>query len=155
MKSTDCHYVLLTNGAVMGHVYIWNGLYSHRIACTPNVYSFECNVSINPKPDHPPPPRQTPEEVFERANAPPLSTKKVRNPDPWSRKIVLKPHPRDNYFQNPAKKHKTWDRNYEKQYWNANMFRNIKTVKDIKAQSFLMGGFYGYSKYLKSFPIHL
>ena len=30
------------------------------------------------------------------------------------------------------------------------MFRNIKTVKHIKAQSFLVDGFYGYSKYLKS-----
>ena len=31
------------------------------------------------------------------------------------------------------------------------MFRNIKTVKHIKAQSFLVGGFDGYSKYLRSF----
>ena len=35
------------------------------------------------------------------------------------------------------------------------MFRNIKTVKHIKAQRFLVGGFYEYSKYLKSFSIHL
>ena len=34
-------------------------------------------------------------------------------------------------------------------------YRNIKTVKDIEAQSFLMDGFYGYSKYLKSFSIRL
>ena len=34
------------------------------------------------------------------------------------------------------------------------MFGNIKTVKDIKAQIFLVGGFYGYSKYLKSFSIY-
>ena len=46
------------------------------------------------------------------------------------------------------------DKNYEKQYWNANIFRNIKKVKHIEAQSFLLGGFYGYSKYLKSFSIH-
>ena len=37
---------------------------------------------------------------------------------------------------------------------NANMFGNIKTVKHIEAQSFLVGRFYGYSKYLKSFSIH-
>ena len=35
------------------------------------------------------------------------------------------------------------------------MFRIIKTVKCIKAQSFLVGDFsYGYSKYLKSFSSH-
>ena len=28
-------------------------------------------------------------------------------------------------------------------------------LKHLKAQSFLVGGFYGYSKYLKSFSIHL
>ena len=33
------------------------------------------------------------------------------------------------------------------------MFRN--TVKHITAQRFLVDGFYGYSKYLKSFSIHL
>ena len=33
---------------------------------------------------------------------------------------------------------------------NADMFSNIKIVKDIKAQTFLVGGFYGYSKNLKS-----
>ena len=36
------------------------------------------------------------------------------------------------------------------QYQNDNMFRNIKTVKLIKAQRFLAGGFYGYSKHPKS-----
>ena len=28
-------------------------------------------------------------------------------------------------------------------------------LKHLKAQSLLVGGFYGYSKYLKSFSIHL
>ena len=37
--------------------------------------------------------------------------------------------------------------------WNANMFRNI--VKHVTAQSYLVDGFYGYSKYLRSFSIHL
>ena len=79
----------------------------------------------------------------------PSGIKKVRNPDPWGRKLVLKPHPRNNYFHKSSKlNHKTKYRNYGKQYY---MFRNIKTVKNIKAQSFLVGGFYGYSKYLKSF----
>ena len=35
------------------------------------------------------------------------------------------------------------------------MFRNIKTVKYIKTQSFLVGGSYVYSMYLKLFSIHL
>ena len=35
------------------------------------------------------------------------------------------------------------------------IFGNIKTVKFIKAQSFLVGDFYGIFKYLKSFFIHL
>ena len=35
-----------------------------------------------------------------------------------------------------------------------NMFRNIKTVKYTEAQSFLVGSFYEYSKYLKSFIIN-
>ena len=44
----------------------------------------------------------------------PPGTKKVRNhPDPWGRKIVLKPHPRGNYFQKSSKKHKTLDINYK------------------------------------------
>ena len=34
------------------------------------------------------------------------------------------------------------------------MFRDIRTVEHIEAQSFSVGGFYGYSKYLKSFSIH-
>ena len=35
------------------------------------------------------------------------------------------------------------------------MFRNIETAKQIKAQSFLVDGFYGHSEYLKSFSIRL
>ena len=35
------------------------------------------------------------------------------------------------------------------------MFINIKPVKYTEARSFLVGGFYRYSKYLKSFIIHL
>ena len=85
----------------------------------------------------------------------PPGTNKVRNPDPCGRNIVLKPHPGAMSFKDPAQKHKTWDRNYEKQHWNANMFRNIET-ETYKSQSFLVGGFYGSdSKYLKSFSIHL
>ena len=37
----------------------------------------------------------------------------------------------------------------------ADMFGNIKRVKHIEAQSFLVGGFCGYSKHLKPFFIHL
>ena len=31
----------------------------------------------------------------------------------------------------------------------------LKTAKHVKAQSFLVDGFHGYSKYLESFSIHL
>ena len=34
------------------------------------------------------------------------------------------------------------------------MLKNIKTVKSIKAQSFLAGGFHGHSKYPESFSVH-
>ena len=65
-----------------------------------------------------------------------------QNPrDFWGRKIVLKSSPsppppphththNGNSFQKASKNHKTWDkRNYAKQYWNADMFRSIRTVK--------------------------
>ena len=45
----------------------------------------------------PPPPGKPLGNFFERANFPPPGTKKVRNSDPWDRKIVPKPHPRGNY----------------------------------------------------------
>ena len=35
---------------------------------------------------------------------PPPSTKKVRKPHPWGRKIMLKPHTRFHYFQKSSKK---------------------------------------------------
>ena len=57
------------------------------------------NVSVNSKPDHPP------GNFFERANSPLPGRKKVQNP--CARKIVLKPHPRGNYFQKSSKKRKT------------------------------------------------
>ena len=36
-----------------------------------------------------------------------------------------------------------------------NSTKMLICLKHLKAQSFLVGGFYGYSKYLKSFSIHL
>ena len=81
--------------------------------------------------------------------------KESANADPWGRKVALEPQPRGNYFKIQQRNRKRWHRNFEKQYWNVNMFRNNKTVKHKTAQSFLVGGFYGYSKYLKSFSIHL
>ena len=100
------------------------------------------------------PPGKPPGKFLKGQNSHPPGTKKVQNPDPWGGKIVLKPHPRYNYFQKSSKEnHKTLDRNYEEQYRNADMFRDI--VKHKNAQSFLVDGFYGYSKCLKSFLIHL
>ena len=64
-----------------------------------------CHVSVNSKPDNPP--GKPPGNVFERANSPPPGTKKV---DPRGRKIVLRPHPRGNYFRKTSKK--TLVRNY-------------------------------------------
>ena len=49
-------------------------------------------------------PGQTPGEFLERANSPPPRHKESTNPDPWGRKIVLKPHSRGNYFQKFSKK---------------------------------------------------
>ena len=43
-------------------------------------------VSVNSKPEHP-------LGNFLKGDPPPLGIKKVQNPDPWSRKIVLKAHP--------------------------------------------------------------
>ena len=58
-------------------------------------------VSLNSKPDHPPGNHQG--HFLNGQNPHSRRTKKVRNPDPWGRKVVLKPHPRGNYFQNLAK----------------------------------------------------
>ena len=105
-------------------------------------------MSVNSKPDHPP--GHTPGEFFKSSDSPPPEHKESGKPQPLGQKNRAKTPPRGNYFQKSSKKkHKTWDRNFEKQYWNVNMFRNIKTVKHIEAQSFLVSGFYGYSKYLK------
>ena len=41
----------------------------------------------------------SPGGFFERANSPPPGTWKVQNPNPWGRKIVLRPHSRGIYFQ--------------------------------------------------------
>ena len=75
--------------------------------------------------------------------------KKVRNPEPWGRKIVLKPHPRGNYFQISSKN------NMNETEIMENSTKMLVCLKHLKAQSFLVVGFYGYSKYLKSFSIHL
>ena len=49
------------------------------------------------------PPGKLPGNFFERANAPPLGTKKVRNPEAWGRKIELSPIPGAINLKNPAK----------------------------------------------------
>ena len=56
-------------------------------------------VSVISKPDHPL------RAIFLKGRIPhPRGTKRVRNLDPWDRKIVLKPHPRGNYFQKSSQK---------------------------------------------------
>ena len=69
-----------------------------------------------------PPLGQAPREFFQKGRIlRPPGTKKVRNSDTWDRKIVPNPTPGGIIFKNPAKR----------QYRNANMFRNIKTLKHI------------------------
>ena len=36
-----------------------------------------------------------------------------------------------------------------------NSIKMLICLKHLKAQNFLVGGFYGYSKYFKSFSVHL
>ena len=49
-------------------------------------------------------PRANPRGIFLKGRIPHSpGTKKVRNPDPRGRKIVLKPHPGAIIFRNPAK----------------------------------------------------
>ena len=56
-----------------------------------------CYVSVNSK--------ANPQGMFLKGRIPhSTGTKEVQNSDPWGRKIVLKPHPRGNYFQNFSKK---------------------------------------------------
>ena len=66
---------------------------------------------------------------------PPGNFLKGRIPYPPGTKKVncTKIPPPGQFFSKIQQKYKTSNRNNEKQYWNANMFRNIKTVKHIKA----------------------
>ena len=51
------------------------------------------------------PPPAIPRIIFLKGRIPHLpGTKKMRNPKPLGRKIVLKPHPWGNYFQKSRKK---------------------------------------------------
>ena len=70
----------------------------------------------------------TPGEFFERVNSP--GHKESAKPWPLGQKNRAKTPPRGNYFQKSSKK---------KQYSNADMFRNIKTVKHLTAIK-LLGG---------------
>ena len=50
-------------------------------------------------------PLANPQGIFLEGLIPhPPGTKKVRNPYPWGRKIILKLHPRGHYFQKSSKK---------------------------------------------------
>ena len=50
---------------------------------------------------------KSPGSLFERANFPPLGTKKVRSPDPWGRKVGKNPTPGQLCSKIQQKKHKT------------------------------------------------
>ena len=72
--------------------------YEMLLQIAPCELAFMCqsipSLTIPPRPPPPPPPSlANPKTFYERANSPPLALKKVPNPDPWGREIVLKLHP--------------------------------------------------------------
>ena len=105
-----------------------------------HIFTSLSNVSVNSKPNH------LPLANVRKGEFPTSGHKESAKPHPQGRKFVLKPTARAVIFSNSAIKNST--------EWNANMFRNIEKMKH-KNKSFLVGGFYEYSKYLKSFSIHL
>ena len=63
---------------------------------------------------------------FERVNSPQPGTKKVQNPNPLGRKIMLKKHPWGNFCQKSSKQNTKHEREIIKtKYLTAGMFRNI------------------------------
>ena len=80
-----------------------------------------------------------------------LGHKESAKPRPLGQKNRAKNHPLGNYFQISSKK----QQNMNETEIMKNSTKMLTCLKHLKAQSFLVGGFYGYSKYLKSFSIHL
>ena len=80
---------------------IWTHFYRTRIVHLKTVmYQSIPNLNIPPPP---PPLRANPRWIFWKGEFPTPGTKKVRNLDPWVRKIMLKLHPQGNYFQKFSK----------------------------------------------------
>ena len=71
---------------------------------------------------------------------------------PWGRKNRAKTPPPGQLFSNIQQKKQ---QNMNETEIMKNSTKMLICLKHIKAQSFLVGGFYEYSKYLKSFSIHL
>ena len=59
---------------------------------------YNDNVSVNSKPDNPPP-QQNPRAIFGWANSPPPGKKGVQNLHPRAYTNELKPHPRGHFPQ--------------------------------------------------------
>ena len=58
------------------------------------------NVSVNSKPDHPPPPPgKNPQATFLMANSPSPRQKEFKTPTPWSNENELKPQPLGYFSQ--------------------------------------------------------
>ena len=56
------------------------------------------NVSVNSKPDHPPP-GKNPQGIFLMANSPSPRQKEFKTPTPWSNENELKPQPLGYFSQ--------------------------------------------------------
>ena len=102
-----------------------------------------------------------PRDFFERVNFPPHPPRHKESVKPQllgQKNCAKTPSPGQLFSKIQQKKntkHQIEIMKNSTEMLIAEMFRNIKTVKHIKAQSFLMDGFYGYSKYLKLFSTHL
>ena len=102
-----------------------------------------------PNLDHPP--GQTPGEFFERRIPTPRAQRKCETPTLEQKNCTRTP-PRGNSFQISSKK-KQHNMNYEKNYEiMENSTKMPICLKHLKAQRFLMGGFYGYSNISNHFP---
>ena len=98
------------------------------------------NVSVNSKPDHPP------GNFFETLNSPHPGQKESAKPRPLGQKNRAKTPPPGRLFSKIQQKETKHETEIMKNSTEMLMFRNSKTVKHIKAQSFFVDGFYGYSK---------
>ena len=95
------------------------------------------------------PPGKTLAIFFERANPPPLGHKESAKLRTLGKKTRAKTPPPGQLFSNIQQN------NMNETEIMENSTKMLICLKHLEAQSLLVGGFYGYSKYLKSFSIHL